>query len=107
MISSLPFFETKQTVGRGNGEDTLAHWPSSSGIMTVEDAFLRILQYLDKVWGTISSSGSTDSQLIAFTSLYMPWIFLPFAITSLVPHLCTVFNSSYLCCVKFFSLQDT
>ncbi|CAM0901691.1 unnamed protein product [Alopecurus aequalis] len=69
-LRSPPPFSTVlkhlQTVGRGNGEDTLAHWPSSSGIMTVEDAFLRILQYLDKVWGTISSSEKTELQNLAF-----------------------------------------
>ncbi|KAM0836846.1 hypothetical protein ACQ4PT_062049 [Festuca glaucescens] len=69
-LRSPPAFSTVlkhlQTVGRGNGEDTLAHWPSSSGIMTVEDAFLRILQYLDKVWGTISSSEKTELQNLAF-----------------------------------------
>ncbi|KAM0910828.1 hypothetical protein ACQ4PT_013891 [Festuca glaucescens] len=69
-LRSPPAFSTVlkhlQTVGRGNGEDTLAHWPSSSGIMTVEDAFLRILQYLDKVWGTISSSEKTELQKLAF-----------------------------------------
>ncbi|KAM3391279.1 hypothetical protein ACQJBY_012755 [Aegilops geniculata] len=69
-LRSPPAFSTVlkhlQTVGRGNGEDTLAHWPSSSGIMTVEDAFLRILQYLEKVWGTISSSGKTELMELAF-----------------------------------------
>ncbi|KAG8066703.1 hypothetical protein GUJ93_ZPchr0004g39583 [Zizania palustris] len=55
-----------QSVGRGNGEDTLAHWPTSSGIMTVEDAFLRILQYLDKIWGTMSSSEKNELQTLAF-----------------------------------------
>lgn len=69
-LRSPPAFSTVlkhlQSVGRGNGEDTLAHWPSSSGIMTVEDAFLQILQYLDKVWGTISSSERTELQKLAF-----------------------------------------
>lgn len=44
-------------VGRDNGEDTLAHWPRSSGVMSVEGAFTEVLQYLDKIWGTLSSSG--------------------------------------------------
>jgi sacsin len=44
-------------VGRDNGEDTLAHWPRSSGVMSVESAFLLILQFLDKIWGMLSSSG--------------------------------------------------
>lgn len=54
----------KQIVGRGNGEDTLAHWPTSSGIMTVEDAFLRILQFLDKIWGAMSPSGTCTTGLL-------------------------------------------
>jgi sacsin len=57
----------KQIIGIGNGEDTLAHWPTSSGIMTVEDAFLQILQYLDKIWGAMSSSGTTSAQVITCT----------------------------------------
>ncbi|XP_052152045.1 uncharacterized protein LOC127770389 isoform X1 [Oryza glaberrima] len=69
-LRSPPAFTTVlkhlQSVGRGNGEDTLAHWPTSSGIMTVEDAFLRILQYLDKIWGTISSSEKNELQTLAF-----------------------------------------
>lgn len=44
-------------VGRDNGEDTLAHWPRSSGVISVEGAFLAVLQFLDKIWGTLSSSG--------------------------------------------------
>lgn len=46
-----------QVVGRNNGEDTLAHWPTTSGMMTVEDSSFEILKYLDKIWGTLSSSG--------------------------------------------------
>ncbi|KAL6651611.1 hypothetical protein ACP70R_010536 [Stipagrostis hirtigluma subsp. patula] len=69
-LRSPPAFSTVlkhlQIVGRGNGEDTLAHWPTSSGIMTVEDAFLRILQYLDKTWGAISSSDKTELQKLSF-----------------------------------------
>ncbi|KAF8769255.1 hypothetical protein HU200_006764 [Digitaria exilis] len=59
-------FKHLQIVGRGNGEDTLAHWPTSSGIMTVEDAFQQILQYLDKIWGTISFSEKTELEKLAF-----------------------------------------
>ncbi|KAL6844366.1 hypothetical protein ACP4OV_026039 [Aristida adscensionis] len=69
-LRSPPAFSTVlkhlQIVGRGNGEDTLAHWPTSQGIMTVEDAFLQILQYLDKIWGTISSSEKTELQKLSF-----------------------------------------
>ncbi|CAO2037010.1 unnamed protein product [Urochloa humidicola] len=69
-LRSPPAFSTVfrhlQIVGKGNGEDTLAHWPSSSGIMTVEDAFQRILQYLDKIWGTISFSEKEELEKLAF-----------------------------------------
>ncbi|GJN01337.1 hypothetical protein PR202_ga18596 [Eleusine coracana subsp. coracana] len=69
-LRSPPAFSTVlkhlQIVGRGNGEDTLAHWPTSSGIMTVEDAFLRILQYLNKIWGAMSSSEKLELQKLAF-----------------------------------------
>lgn len=53
-----------QVVGRNNGEDTLAHWPISSGIMTVEESFFEILKYLDKVWGTLSSPDIADLQKV-------------------------------------------
>ncbi|CAD6261751.1 unnamed protein product [Miscanthus lutarioriparius] len=56
----------RRIVGKGNGEDTLAHWPTSAGIMTVEDAFLQVLQYFDKIWGTISSSEKTELEKLAF-----------------------------------------
>ncbi|XP_066349988.1 uncharacterized protein [Miscanthus floridulus] len=69
-LRSPPAFSTVfrhlQIVGRGNGEDTLAHWPTSAGIMTVEDAFLQVLQYFDKIWGTISSSEKTELEKLAF-----------------------------------------
>ncbi|PKA59238.1 E3 ubiquitin-protein ligase MUL1 [Apostasia shenzhenica] len=55
-----------QVIGRNNGEDTLAHWPASLGMITVEDASFEILKYLDKVWGTISSSDMRELQKIAF-----------------------------------------
>lgn len=67
---SPPAFSTVlkhlQVVGRDNGEDTLAHWPTSSGMITVEDAFLEILKYLDKVWGALSSSDILELQKMAF-----------------------------------------
>ncbi|XP_020275406.1 sacsin [Asparagus officinalis] len=55
-----------QIVGRNNGEDTLAHWPMTSGMMTVEDASFEILKYLDKIWGTLSSSDIVELQKAAF-----------------------------------------
>ncbi|CAL9081959.1 unnamed protein product [Musa acuminata var. zebrina] len=69
-LRSPPPFSTVlkhlQVVGRANGEDTLAHWPTSTGMMTVEDAFLDILKYLDKIWGTLSSSDILELQKVAF-----------------------------------------
>ncbi|XP_008803352.1 sacsin [Phoenix dactylifera] len=61
-----PVLKHLQVVGRDNGEDTLAHWPTSSGMITVEYAFLEILKYLDKVWGTLSSSDMAELQKMAF-----------------------------------------
>ncbi|KAJ6837170.1 sacsin [Iris pallida] len=55
-----------QVVGRNNGEDTLAHWPTTSGMMTVEDASFEVLKYLDKIWGTLSSSDIMELQKVAF-----------------------------------------
>ncbi|XP_029123505.1 uncharacterized protein [Elaeis guineensis] len=69
-LRSPPAFSTVlkhlKVVGRDNGEDTLAHWPTSSGMIKVEDAFLEILKYLDKVWGTLSSSDIAELQKMAF-----------------------------------------
>lgn len=56
-IMSVLYLNLLQVVGRNNGEDTLAHWPTTSGMMTVDDACVEILKYLEKVWGTLSSSG--------------------------------------------------
>ena len=47
-----------QIIGRNGGEDTLAHWPTVSGMMTIDEASCEVLKYLDKVWGSLSSSGS-------------------------------------------------
>lgn len=46
-----------QIIGRNGGEDTLAHWPTTSGVMTIDEACCEVLKYLDKVWGSLSSSG--------------------------------------------------
>ncbi|KAG8376019.1 hypothetical protein BUALT_Bualt09G0019400 [Buddleja alternifolia] len=60
-LSSPPTFSTVlkhlQVIGRNGGEDTLAHWPAVSGVKTVDEASLEVLKYMDKVWGSISSSG--------------------------------------------------
>lgn len=55
-----------EVIGRNNGEDTLAHWPTEPGMMTIEDASLDIFRYLEKVWGTLSSSDITMLQKVAF-----------------------------------------
>ncbi|KAL3718738.1 hypothetical protein ACJRO7_003791 [Eucalyptus globulus] len=55
-----------QVIGRNGGEDTLAHWPIASGMMTVNDATLVILKYLDKLWDSLSSSDITELQKVAF-----------------------------------------
>ncbi|KAJ0963934.1 hypothetical protein J5N97_029056 [Dioscorea zingiberensis] len=69
-LRSPPAFSTVlkhlQVVGRNNGEDTLAHWPTASGMMTVEGACVEIFKYLEKVWGTLSSSDIIDLQRLAF-----------------------------------------
>lgn len=46
-----------QIIGKDGGEDTLAHWPTASGMMTIDEACCEVLKYLDKIWGAISSSG--------------------------------------------------
>ncbi|KAF5200676.1 Sacsin, partial [Thalictrum thalictroides] len=59
-LRSPPAFSTVlkhlQVVGLNGGEDTLAHWPISSGMMTIEEASCEVLSYLDKMWGSLSSS---------------------------------------------------
>ena len=56
-IMGVLYLNLLQVVGRNNGEDSLARWPTTSGMMAVEDACVEILKYLEKVWGTLSSSG--------------------------------------------------
>lgn len=69
-LRSPPPFSTVlkhlQVIGRNCGEDTLAHWPTASGLMTVDEASFEILTYLDKVWGTLSSSDILELQRVAF-----------------------------------------
>jgi len=47
----------KQIVGKDGGGDTLAHWPTTANMMTVEDAACEVLKYLDRVWASLSSAG--------------------------------------------------
>ncbi|KAG0476036.1 hypothetical protein HPP92_012877 [Vanilla planifolia] len=53
-------------VGRNNGEDVLACWPTSPGMMTVVDATFEIFKYLDKIWGTLSSTDIKELHKVAF-----------------------------------------
>ncbi|KAL4347431.1 hypothetical protein GQ457_17G023690 [Hibiscus cannabinus] len=55
-----------QIIGKNGGEDTLAHWPTASGMMTIDDASLEVLKYLDKTWGSLSSSDIAKLQGLAF-----------------------------------------
>ncbi|MQL84571.1 hypothetical protein Taro_017080 [Colocasia esculenta] len=69
-IRSPPAFSTVlkhlQVVGKNHGEDILAHWPASLGMITVEDACCEILKYLDRIWGSLSSSDVIELQKVAF-----------------------------------------
>ncbi|KAL5721483.1 hypothetical protein ACHQM5_005125 [Ranunculus cassubicifolius] len=69
-LRSPPVFSTVlnhlQVLGRNGGEDTLAHWPLSSGMMTIEDASCEVLNYLDKIWDTLSTSDVSELQKVAF-----------------------------------------
>ncbi|XAR63998.1 hypothetical protein NMG60_11024176 [Bertholletia excelsa] len=69
-LRSPPSFSTVlkhlQVIGRNNGEDTLAHWPTTLGLMTIEEASFEVLKYLDKVWGSLSASDITELQRVAF-----------------------------------------
>lgn len=47
-----------QVIGRNGGEDTLAHWPNDPNVMTIDDASCEVLKYLEKVWSSLTSSGT-------------------------------------------------
>lgn len=51
-------------IGRNGGENTLAHWPTASGMMTVDEASCSVLRYLDRVSGSLSSSGNSILHLL-------------------------------------------
>ncbi|CAK7337978.1 unnamed protein product [Dovyalis caffra] len=55
-----------QVIGRNSGEDTLAHWPTAAGMMTVDETSCEVLKYLDKVWSSLSSSDIEKLQRVAF-----------------------------------------
>ncbi|KAL4575550.1 hypothetical protein LXL04_022397 [Taraxacum kok-saghyz] len=69
-LKSPPPFTTVlkhlQAIGRNFGEDTLAHWPNESGLITVEEASFEVFKYLDKIWGTLSSSDLSELKRVAF-----------------------------------------
>ncbi|KAK6241558.1 hypothetical protein SCA6_006947 [Theobroma cacao] len=69
-LRSPPAFATVlkhlQIIGKNGGEDTLAHWPTASGMMTIDDASCEVLKYLDKTWGSLSSSDIAKLQGVAF-----------------------------------------
>ncbi|KAK6931871.1 hypothetical protein RJ641_003664 [Dillenia turbinata] len=69
-LRSPPAFKTVlrhlQAVGRNGGEDTLAHWPTTSGLISIDEASCEVLKYLDKVWGSLSSSDIAELQNVAF-----------------------------------------
>ncbi|XP_028766970.1 sacsin [Neltuma alba] len=52
-------------IGKNGGEDTLAHWPIASG-MNIEQCTCQILKYLEKLWGSLSSSDLLELQKVAF-----------------------------------------
>ncbi|CAN1168841.1 SACS [Linum perenne] len=55
-----------QVIGRNGGEDTLAHWPTTAGIMTVDEASSQVLKYMDGVWDSLSSAEKKELQSVAF-----------------------------------------
>ncbi|KAK9117869.1 hypothetical protein Scep_015962 [Stephania cephalantha] len=69
-LRSPPVFSTVlnhlQAVGRNGGEDTLVHWPMSSGTMTIEGASCEILKYLDKIWGSLAALDVSELQKVEF-----------------------------------------
>lgn len=58
-----------QIIGRNGGEDTLAHWPTASGMMTIDEASCEVLKYLDKIWNSLSSSGRLHSCFVSIVVL--------------------------------------
>ncbi|TQD90400.1 hypothetical protein C1H46_024037 [Malus baccata] len=69
-LRSPPSFPTVlkhlQIVGKNGGEDTLAHWPTASGMMTIDEASCEVLKYLDKTWNSLSSSDKMELQRVPF-----------------------------------------
>ncbi|CAH9144035.1 unnamed protein product [Cuscuta epithymum] len=55
-----------QIIGRNGGEDILSHWPTVSGSKTIVEASIEVLEYLQNVWGTLSSSDIKALCQVAF-----------------------------------------
>lgn len=69
-LRSPPLFATVlkhlKVIGQNGGEDTLAHWPTLSGIMTIDKASCEVLEYLDRVWDSLSASDMDELRRVAF-----------------------------------------
>ncbi|KAF3777352.1 Sacsin [Nymphaea thermarum] len=69
-LRSPPTFSTVlrhlQVVGSNSGEETLAHWPTSRGVMSIEEASCEVLKYLDRVWDSLSTSDVSELKKVAF-----------------------------------------
>ncbi|KAL5540659.1 hypothetical protein UlMin_042851 [Ulmus minor] len=69
-LRSPPAFPTVlkhlQIIGKNGGEDTLAHWPTASGMMTIDEASCEVLKYLDKIWASLSTSDINNLQRVPF-----------------------------------------
>uniref|UniRef100_A0A0D3DDE0 RING-type domain-containing protein n=1 Tax=Brassica oleracea var. oleracea TaxID=109376 RepID=A0A0D3DDE0_BRAOL len=84
-LRSPPIFSTVlkhlQVIGRNGGEDTLAHWPNDPDVMTVDVASCEVLKYLEKVWGSLTSSAANGTRLVGASSLFvrLPINLSPFA----------------------------
>lgn len=55
-----------RVIGRNSGEDTLAHWPATTCIKTIDEASFDVLKYLDRVWSSLSSSDKEALCQVAF-----------------------------------------
>lgn len=55
-----PFIKHLQIIGRNGGEDSLAHWPTAAGMLTIDETSCEVLKYLDKVWGSLSYSDKAE-----------------------------------------------
>ncbi|KAL4186156.1 hypothetical protein AMTRI_Chr09g12820 [Amborella trichopoda] len=72
-LRTPPVFSTVlrhlQIVGRNGGEDTLARWPTSSSMISIEDASYEVLKYLEKLWHSLSAKDISELRKVAFIPL--------------------------------------